>query len=150
MLYKEGDVWTEKGKTWTMKNGVKRTVSKFSKVRKDLQTPLCCPKCSKTLKHVDEKFYTFNRVCMDCTIEFEHELVKQGKYQEYEKARILANAKGYILDMDKFFSEYLESNIKESFVTEDGDVEAWIGDPTKKVKEVVKPKLDELKEQFAK
>lgn len=150
MLHKEGDIWTEKGKTWTVKNGVKRTVSKFSKVRKDIQTPLCCPKCSKTLKHVDEKFYKFNNVCMDCTIEFEHELVKQGKYKDYEKARILANAKGYILDMDQFFSEYIQNTIEQSFVTEDGDVERWIGNPTKKVEEIVKPKIDELKEQIIK
>ena len=31
--YKEGDVWTEGRKTWTIKNGIKQTVSKLDKIR---------------------------------------------------------------------------------------------------------------------
>ena len=49
--YKEGDVWTEGRKTWTIKNGIKQTVSKLDKVKKEIHVPLCCPKCSKVMKH---------------------------------------------------------------------------------------------------
>ena len=31
----EGDVWEESGKTWTIKNGIKRTVTRMDKARKD-------------------------------------------------------------------------------------------------------------------
>jgi len=145
MLRQEGEIWTEKGKTWTIKNGIKRTVSKFTQIRKDLQTPLCCPKCSKTIKHIDEKFYKFNALCLDCTIDFEHELIKQGKYKEYEQARIQANAKGYVADLDVFFGEYFQNTANKSFVTEDGEVETWIGNSVKRVEEIVKPEIDKLK-----
>lgn len=145
MLRKEGEVWTERGKTWTIKNGIKKTVTKFTQVRKDLQTPLCCPKCSKTLKHADKKFYEYNRFCLDCTVDFEHDLIKQGKYKEYEKARIQANAKGFVTDLDNFFNEYLKDNTNKGFVTEDGDIETWIGDSTKRVEEIVKPEIQKIK-----
>lgn len=148
MLRKEGEVWTEKGKTWTIKNGIKKTVTKFSQVRKDLQTPLCCPKCSKTMKHFDAQIYKFNKVCLNCTVEFEHELRKKGLYEEYEKARILANAKGYVMDLDSFFGEYFRDSSNKGFITEDGDIEAWIGNTTKRVEEIVKPELDKLKDQL--
>ena len=32
--YKEGDVWTENRKTWTIKNGIKQTVSKLDSIKK--------------------------------------------------------------------------------------------------------------------
>lgn len=146
MERKEGDTWTERGKTWTIKNGVKRTVSKFSKVRKDLQTPLCCPKCSKTMKHIDRHMYKFNKVCLDCTVEFEHKLRVQGKYEEYEKARVLANMKGFVMDLDKFFEEYCADASNNNFVTEDGDVEHWSGNSVRRVEEIVKPEIDKLKQ----
>jgi hypothetical protein len=87
-------------------------------------------------------------VCLNCTVEFEHELRKIGKYEEYEKARVLANVKGYVVDIDTFFQEYLQDNTNKSFVTEDGDVEAWVGNTTKRVEEIIKPEIDNLKKQF--
>lgn len=149
MTRKEGEVWTDKGKTWTVHNGVKKTVSKFSSVRKSLRAPICCPKCSKSMKHADEQVFKFNGVCLDCTVEFEHQLKLSGKYDEYERARVMANAKGYIVDLEKFFDDYFQEVSDKSYVTEDGDVEAWLGNPTNKAKEIVKPELDKLKKQFA-
>lgn len=148
-MRKEGEIWTEKGKTWTVRNGIKRTISKFSDIRKKLQAPICCPKCSKSMKAVDEQVYKFNGVCLDCTVSFEHELKIAGKYEQYEKARIMANAKGYVVDMQKFFDDYFEQSTENGYVTEDGDIETWLGNPTQRVKEIVKPELDKLKESFA-
>ena len=31
---KEGDMWEEQGKTWTIKNGIKRSIPKLSKFKK--------------------------------------------------------------------------------------------------------------------
>lgn len=148
MLRKEGEVWTERGKTWTIKNGIKKTVTQFSKVRKELQTPLCCPKCNKHMKHIDQHMYKFNKVCLDCTVEFEHELRKQGKYEEYERARVQANAKGFVMDLDKYFSEYFSDQTNDGFVTEDGDIESWSGNTVKRVEEIVKPQIDKLKQDL--
>ena len=151
MLRKEGDVWTERGKTWTIKNGIKKTVTKFTSIRKELQTPLCCPKCNKHMKSIDQHIYNYNKVCLDCTVEFEHELKKAGKYEEYEKARIEANIKGYVVDLSTFFDEYLaDGKDNKGYITEDGDVESWTGNSLKRVKEIIKPGLDELKEKYLK
>ena len=49
--HKEGDIWVENRKTWTIKNGIKQTISKLDKIKKQIFTPLCCPKCSKVMKH---------------------------------------------------------------------------------------------------
>ena len=49
--YKEGDVWTENKKTWTIKDGIKQTVSKLDKIKKEVFVPLFCPECSKVMKH---------------------------------------------------------------------------------------------------
>ena len=48
--YKEGDVWTEGRKTWTIKNGIKQTISKLDTVKKEIFMPLCCPNCGKVMK----------------------------------------------------------------------------------------------------
>lgn len=148
MLRQEGEIWTERGKTWTMKNGIKRTVSKFTAVRKSLQVPLSCPKCKNAMHHFDDTIYRFNKVCLNCTVEFEHELRKQGKYEEYERARVLANAKGFIFDLDKYFEEYCKDESNRGFVTEEGDVETWIGNSSKRVEEIIRPEIEKLKEQL--
>ena len=43
--YKEGDVWVENKKTWTIKDGIKQTISKMDAIKKEINIPLCCPKC---------------------------------------------------------------------------------------------------------
>ena len=48
--YKEGDVWTEGRKTWTIKNGIKQTISKLDKIKKEVHMPICCPKCNLTIE----------------------------------------------------------------------------------------------------
>ena len=35
--HKEGDVWTENRKTWTIKNGIKQTISKLDAIKKAMQ-----------------------------------------------------------------------------------------------------------------
>lgn len=151
MKYKEGDVWTERNKTWTIKNGVKKTISKFSEVRKKFQMPLSCPKCSKSMKHhLDQKMFTFNNCCLDCTIAFEQELRKAGKYESYEKARILANAQGYITDLEIFIKEFIGDNNSQNLVTEDGTVETWMGDASKRFKDTAQPIIDQVRENLNK
>lgn len=149
-MRKEGEVWTERGKTWTIKNGVKRTLSKFSEIRKNLQTPLCCPKCSRVMKQIDQHMYSYNKVCLNCTVEYEHELKKAGLYEEYEKRRMEANIKDFVLDMDSFFKDYLADESNKSFVTEEGSVETWIGNTNKVVEDIVKPNIEELKQKYVK
>ena len=44
--HKEGDVWEEDGKTWTIKDGIKENITKLDKFKK-VAVPIFCPKCKK-------------------------------------------------------------------------------------------------------
>ena len=43
VAYKEGDIWEESGRTWTIKNGIRQNITKLDGAKKALQTPLACP-----------------------------------------------------------------------------------------------------------
>ena len=65
--HKEGDVWEENGKQWTIKNGVKQTVTKLDKFKKLVVLPICCPKCKKHMKvnDLNKKMYSIHGNCFD-------------------------------------------------------------------------------------
>ena len=45
--YKEGDVWTESGRKWTIKDGIKQNITKMDKFKNSIRVPLFCPSCGK-------------------------------------------------------------------------------------------------------
>jgi hypothetical protein len=89
--------------------------------------PLLCPKCKKVMKNRNDKpFYNIHKMCFNCVIDFEHELKKTGKLEEYE--RKIKNDE--IDNRIKEFKFYVEEKLNESnnsFVSEAGDVEKWVG-----------------------
>jgi hypothetical protein len=134
----EGDVWTERGKTWTIKNGIKMTVSKLDEAKKLMQLPLACPCCEKAMKKnaLDKKMYFLHGKCFDCTIEYETKLRAEGKYEEYEQRMLNNNINAYINDLEQIFQEYLLNSGDESIVTEDGDIEKWVGGKANREEEI--------------
>ena len=87
--YKEGDIWTENKKTWTIKNGIKQTISKLDKIKREVFTPLCCPNCGKVMKHhLDISNYKIHKKCHDCVVEFEHKLKIKGDFNKYIKFKL--------------------------------------------------------------
>ena len=103
--HKEGDVWTENKKTWTIKNGIKQTVSKLDVIRKEVSIPLCCPKCNKVMKkRLDKPNYKIHKKCHDCVIEYEHKLKIRGQYDDYKK---LLKAKNNLTILDEMESYLL-------------------------------------------
>ena len=130
--YKEGDVWTEGRKTWTIKNGIKQTVSKLDKIKKEIFTPLCCPKCSKVMKHVlDKDNYKVHKTCHDCVIEFEHKLRINGKYEQYRNSLKTKNELNILDDLETYLLEAINTD-NNSYVSEQGEVERWVGGVNKK------------------
>jgi len=127
--YKEGDVWTENKKTWTIKNGIKQTISKLDKIKKEVFTPLCCPKCSKVMKHyLDINNYKAHKKCHDCVVKFEHKLKIKGtdKYYKYiDNLRI--NNKISVIDKTEAYLLDVVNSSNDSFISEQGDIERWIG-----------------------
>jgi hypothetical protein len=77
-------------------------------------------------KHMDPQYYKVHKMCYDCVIDKEHEIRKQGKWGEYQKQIHNADIDGIITDYKMFVEAALKEN-NESFITEGGDVEKWIG-----------------------
>ena len=136
--YKKGDVWVENKKTWTIKNGIKQTISKLDKIKKEVFMPLCCPKCSKVMKHhLDKDNYKIHKKCHNCVVEFEHKLKIKGKFEDYQKSLELKNNLS-ILDKTEAYLLDMVNSSNNGYVSEQGDIERWVGgiDKVKMTKEV--------------
>ena len=125
--YKEGDVWVENKKTWTIKDGIKQTISKMDAIKKEIFMPLCCPKCSKVMKkRLDKPNYKVHKMCFDCVIDYESSLRNKGEYENYIRNIRLKNNLTQIDEAENMFLE-LANQSNEGFVSEQGEVERWKG-----------------------
>ena len=140
--YKEGDIWEEGGKKWTIKDGIKQTYTKLDKIRKEATLPLFCPNCGSLMKkRLDAKMYKIHGKCSDCVIKMETQLKVEGKFKEYERNIIANNAETYLDNLEVCLMEAInESNTQ--FVSERGEVERWKGGVDKE------KFVSEMKENF--
>ena len=151
--YKEGDVWTEGRKTWTIKNGIKQTVSKLDTIKKEVFMPLSCPCCGKIMKkRLDKPNYKIHKKCHDCVVEFEHKLRIKGTYNEYIKHLKIRNSLDIVDEMESYLLDAINTS-NSGFVSEDGVVERWIGgvdkvELTKQVKEASDTRRKHLKKEL--
>jgi len=146
--YKEGDIWEESGKTWTIKNGIKQNITKLDAAKKAVRTPLTCPKCGGPMKHwLAKKMYKIHGFCFDpCTVMMEADLKKAGLYKQYEKRMMSGNIKAFASDIEQWVEDFVTA--ESTFVTEDGVVEDWKSNNNikKRVIENLKIYLGHLKE----
>jgi len=149
---KEGDVWEDvNGKKWTIKNGIRQTVTKLD----DAKTPFWCPKCSKPMNHrFDIKFWRIRGHCMDCNVKHETELRRQGKWEEYERKVMLRNyiaaAKDRLQELQHYYDnlskpEYLLMNEEEKTVLM---MEKWDVD-INKLREDLSKDIEAIKNSLA-
>jgi bacterioferritin-associated ferredoxin len=147
--HKEGDVWEENGKKWTIKNGIKQTVTRFDELKKVINLPISCPSCSKAMKNntLNKKMWSIHGKCFDCVIVYETELKRQGKFEEYAKTLISGGVKQYIKDLEDALMDF-NNETDDQFVTEQGDIETWKGkglDKNKLTREI-QDHIQELKD----
>ena len=123
--HKEGDIWVESGKTWTIKNGIKQNITKLDTAKKAIRTPLSCPKCGGPMKHfLAKKMYKIHGFCFDpCTVQMEADLRKAGLYESYEKKMMQGNIKAFATDIEQWVDDFVNAEL--SIVTEGGDLEDW-------------------------
>lgn len=138
--HNEGDVWEESGKKWTIKNGIKQTVTRFDELKKIINLPLTCPNCSKAMKShsLNKKMWSIHKKCFDCVITYETELKRLGKFDEYVRDLVSKGVKNYIQDLENALLDLSQPD-SDTYVTEQGDVEKWTGkgvDKDKLTKEV--------------
>jgi len=125
--HKEGDVWEEDGRKWTIKNGLKQNITKMDAAKKAVIMPIFCPCCKKKMTpRVDKSYYNIHQKCLNCVVAFEHELKVTGLYEDYVKRIHNADVDGLIADYTSWIEDQLTEN-NQSFITEQGDVEKWDG-----------------------
>jgi len=126
---KEGDVWEEQGKQWTIKNGLKQTVTRFDKIKRMVLMPICCPECKKPMNkgRIDKYMYSIHQKCSDCVFDYETKLKVKGEWKEYEQNMIKQGVQYHIKEMENVLLELALNQSDESFVTEAGDIETWKG-----------------------
>ena len=127
----EGDTWEEDGRKWTIKNGIKQNITKMDKFKKMGKTPLFCPECGTLMKkHLDKKVFPAYQKCFDCVVDYEAQLQKEGKLEEFHQGLRNQHIDNAINDFRKFMVDAMnESN--QNYVTEAGDVENWKGGKSK-------------------
>ena len=136
---KEGDVWIENKKTWTIKNGIKQTISKLDKIKKEVFMPLCCPNCNKVMKaQLDKPNYKIHKKCLNCVVEFEHKLKIKGKYDDYIKELKAKNSLDMVDEMESYLLNMVNST-NDGYISEQGEVERWVGgiDKEKMTKDII-------------
>jgi bacterioferritin-associated ferredoxin len=150
---KEGDVWDESGKKWTIKNGIKQTVTRFDKLKEAINLPLTCPKCNKAMKNhsLNKKMWPLHKMCFDCVAVMETELKRTGQYEEYVRNLTTRGVKTYITELESALLELALEDSNEEFVTEQGDIEKWAGKGIDKQKltEEIQEYIQKLKDHVS-
>lgn len=135
VAYREGDVWEESGRTWTIVNGLKQNVTKLDAAKRILEVPLACPKCKGSMNyHLSQKMYKIHKMCFDCVVDYETELRRAGLYDLYEKSIMQGSLKAFAKDVEQWVLETLTTT--DTFVTEQGDIEDWDSDDSQYKKQM--------------
>lgn len=144
--YEEGDTWEDlDGKKWTIKNGIKQTVTKLDAAK----TPWFCPHCTKAMSHrFDTKSYNTLGKCYDCAIKEETKMRYEGKWEEYSRQQLQKNYIAGVKDKIAELQHYYDTVSAPEFVHADGEkilmIEKWDVN-VDKIKDDLKKDIDELK-----
>lgn len=143
--YEEGNVWEDGGKVWTIKNGIKQTVTKYDALKQLIVLPLSCPTCGNAMKVNDynKKMWSIHRKCFDCVIKMETEIKRQGKWEEYSANIMNTNKNAELDDLEAALEQWVQES--DTFVSEQGEVEKWGGGDKKAIYKQVKDEIAELK-----
>lgn len=143
--HKEGDVWEEAGRKWTIKNGIKQNITKLDRIKNLAILPLNCPSCNGVMRvdDINKKMYAIHRMCLDCVVNMEAKIKLEGKWDEYAKNVMNSNKNASLEEFEMALEAWMQE--KDTFVSEDGDIESWSGGDKKKMFEEIKANLDKLK-----
>ena len=133
---KDGEIWTDvHGVTWKQLDGSHRIQvnEKADLIRDSLKR--ICSKCGQNIDFscdkLDEKVWPKTGKCYNCLELEEFELRVLGKYEDYEKMKVLKNKRGLLQDFKCKVIEAIDflknDSGKMSQVMEDGEVLTWTG-----------------------
>lgn len=160
-----GDTWEEtdfNGSVWVIEQRdgyrVRKTKNAeiFQEIRDEIRSFPNCRKETCTCispKPVDEKMRKLNGMCLDCTIEWEHDMKKAGTYEEYEKQRIRQNAEAWLKQAEKDVEMLKQAYTQASKIVTnaDGETETWSARMTsEEFQEKIEKSFEQFKENFIK
>ena len=80
---------------------------------KEAKTPWFCPNCDKVMnKRLDDKMYRLHNQCFDCQIKFEAKLRAEGKYEMWERKKVLNNQLSYVTEQIESIKDWKEQATK--------------------------------------
>ena len=131
-LRKEGDIWTENGREWTIKGGLKQNITRLDKAKEALM-PMFCPSCDKVMKaRLDDPVYKFFRRCFNCQAKFEMDLKLEGLFDEWKKELDNSSLDKMIEGVEQYLEEALTDS-NQGFISEAGEVQNWKGGVNKEL-----------------
>jgi len=92
---------------------------------------------------LNKKMYSIHNICFDCVIEMEAKIKLEGKWEEYERGMVKSNARASLQDFERALEAWHLD--KDTFVSENGDIENWGGGDKTKMYEEIRAKLQEIK-----
>lgn len=158
-----GDVWEEtdtNGITYVIeqKDGFRikklKTSEVLQTIREELRSYPNCRKetCTCIVKHpLNEKMRKIHGMCFDCVIEMEHELKKEGKYEEYEQNKIRENALAWLADAERDVAllKQAYTQVQEFVTNSEGQKETWSAKmTTEEFENTIQAEFDKFKENF--
>tara|TARA_R110000851_G_scaffold41885_2_gene104638 strand:+ start:412 stop:1080 length:669 start_codon:yes stop_codon:yes gene_type:complete len=102
-------------------------------LRNELSMPSMCPKCDQDMSakeaRLNNKFWVTHKSCYDCVIKEEHIIKMKGPeaWDEYQRGRMLENAKSFFKDADGDVEGLRNMLTKElkNVQNADGDLETF-------------------------
>jgi uncharacterized protein CbrC (UPF0167 family) len=147
----ENEIWEENGKTWTISNGIKKSIPKLSKFKQDATMPLTCPKCNEHLSRESDyvkHLFKLTHKCPKCVAKEESQLKLEGKFNEYAKQMYAKNHLDIVDEAEKGFDDFIKHGF-DKFMSELGETESWNGnllskEQIKEAKEYFKNQRDKI------
>lgn len=73
----------------------------------EAKTPWFCPNCDKVMKKkLDDKMYRLYNQCFDCQVKFENKLRIEGKFEDWEKQKVLKNKLSWLNEQIESVEEW--------------------------------------------
>lgn len=128
---KDGEIWIDSnGKKWIKKNGTKRAINNVSCDTIEATRSLCndCKMDIRWGNRYDQILFNKTGRCQECLAKYESKLRREGKYQAYEKKKMLQNqlsqAKEFKTKVEESYN-FVSTHKKISFPNSDGTVDEW-------------------------
>jgi len=124
--HKEGDIWQQSGRTWTIKNGIKENITKLDNFKK-ASIPLFCPKCKTIMDaQLDPYYFKAYGECIGCRAKTETQLKISGEWINHINETFNAEIDTQIEEYKGYFESTLSQG-NEGYISENGEIQQWSG-----------------------